>query len=459
MYNSPTPRRRMGLVATTLFVALALLAAACSSSDDSPSPDDTQASSGNGDTSQNVPVDAPGVTDTEIRFSALGTETNNPLGNCVLSCLADGVNAYFDYVNTEKGGIYGRDLVLSDVVDDEFGANQQKALEIISADDTFATFSSTSIPSGWQSFADEGWPLYIWNTLPSSMVDNESVFGDRTVFCLETGCPQRAIAYAMREAGAKKLAVVGYGIADSSKQCVAQAAASVEKFSDVIGGGEVVYSNDSLQFGLANGVAPEITAMKNAGADAFLGCIEGAGLKTFMQEAERQDLDMTILQLPYDKDAIAQSGNVFDGGYVQTTVIDFEADPIEATEKYHEYMAKLGKEESATSIYGWINAALAYEGLVKAGPEFSREKVVEATNQLTDFAAGGFTSPMDWTVGHQMPTPTEPVENAQPYECYAFVKVESSTTFSQVGDPAKPFVCWPGDTWEWSEPELMSFAP
>jgi hypothetical protein len=109
MHNSPTPRRRMGLVATTLFVALALLAAACSSSDDSPSPDDTQASSGNGDTSQNVPVDAPGVTDTEIRFSALGTETNNPLGNCVLSCLADGVNAYFDYVNTEKGGIYGRD--------------------------------------------------------------------------------------------------------------------------------------------------------------------------------------------------------------------------------------------------------------------------------------------------------------------------------------------------------------
>ena len=29
---------------------------------------------------------------------------------------------------------------------------------------------------------------------------------------------------------------------------------------------------------------------------------------------------------------------------------------------------------------GWINADLAYEGLVAAGPDFDRQKVIDATN-------------------------------------------------------------------------------
>ena len=52
-------------------------------------------------------------------------------------------------------------------------------------------------------------------------------------------------------------------------------------------------------------------------------------------------------------------------------------------------------------MVGWINATLAYEGLLAAGPDFDRDKVIAATNAMTDFDAGGLIEPVDWSA----PTP------------------------------------------------------
>ena len=76
---------------------------------------------GSGDLGQNVAVDAPGVTDSAINFAVLGTETGNPFGTCLLKCFTDGIEAYFEYRNTESDGIYGRKLEATQIVDDEFG--------------------------------------------------------------------------------------------------------------------------------------------------------------------------------------------------------------------------------------------------------------------------------------------------------------------------------------------------
>ncbi len=106
--------RRSILIAAVL----ALLLAACSnSSDTKPTAAASGASSGagasNSDTTTHVALSGvPGVTDTEIDFSSLGTNSNNPLGTCVLDCFDDGIKAYFDFRNS-TGGVYGRKLVLS----------------------------------------------------------------------------------------------------------------------------------------------------------------------------------------------------------------------------------------------------------------------------------------------------------------------------------------------------------
>src|SRR5581483_2734482 len=145
--SMPTRRPRSRLRhALLIAVALATVLAACSNSSDKKTTA-TGSSGSTANTTQSVAISGvPGVTDTEIRYSSLGTNSNNPLGTCVLQCFDDGVKAYFDFRNSQ-GGIYGRHLVLSKEVDDALANNQAKALEIISANDTFGTFSAAQIAS------------------------------------------------------------------------------------------------------------------------------------------------------------------------------------------------------------------------------------------------------------------------------------------------------------------------
>jgi hypothetical protein len=436
-----------------LLVALALLAAACTSDsggDDEGSPPDS------GDV---VQVDAPGVSDTEIRFSVLSTASNDPTGQCGLSCFATGIQAYFDYVNTEKGGVHGRQLVAEDLVDDEFGKNQEKALEIIADDDTFGTFSASAIPTGFQAFADEEIPLYVWASNPVAMKGNETIFGEARPRCLEVGCWDRSVPYQMKISGRHKLAVVGYGVAQSSKDCAQNQDQSVDIYKDEIGAdAETVYMNDELQFGMPNGVAPEITAMKDAGANILSTCIVNNDTKALMLEAERQGLDIIpLLPQGYNDGELATMGGAFDGGYIRNTLRSFQGDLNEAQEKYLEYTEKNGGPLSEVTYYGWINAALAYQGLVDAGPDFSRQKVVDATNQLTGFTAGGLTPPQNWSKGHEPPTPDDPSLGNE-FECFLFAEIVDSK-FELVGDAAAPFHCWEGTNFDWESgwPESKSF--
>ena len=115
----------------------------------------SEASSGDRDTFVEI-SGVPGVTDDEIRFSVIGTKSNNPLGTCILDCYAAGVEAYFAYRNSE-GGIYGRDLVVSETLDDELANNQVRALDVISADDTFGAVSGLVVEgSAWHQRGDRG---------------------------------------------------------------------------------------------------------------------------------------------------------------------------------------------------------------------------------------------------------------------------------------------------------------
>jgi branched-chain amino acid transport system substrate-binding protein len=52
-------------------------------------------------------------------------------------------------------------------------------------------------------------------------------------------------------------------------------------------------------------------------------------------------------------------------------------------------MKKGGFEQNETSLAGWINADLFYQGLKAAGPDFARQKVVDEINKMTDYTAGG----------------------------------------------------------------------
>jgi ABC-type branched-subunit amino acid transport system substrate-binding protein len=443
-------------------VVLALLLAACGNSSDNNNAAKSTSSggsvnTGSVDTNQHVAVSAPGVTDTEIRYSALGTNSNNPLGTCVLDCFVDGINAYFDLINNQ-GGIYGRKLVVSQKVDDELANNQAKAQEIVSANDTFGTFSAAELATGWGDLADAGIPTYVWMIDPANASGHPEIFGNAPVIC--TTCTSRWVANAAKLAGATKVATLGYSASAASKTCADSAADSIKKYGPNIGNPQVVYTKDDLDFGLPNGIATEVTAMKNAGVDFIALCIDLNGAKTLAQELQRQGMRDKVTMYhanTYDQQFVKDSGGLFDNDLILAQFRPFEAQSGQSSlQDFHNQMKKLGKPESEIAMVGWIDAITAVAGLKAAGPSFDRQKVIDGTNALKQFTADGLVSPVDWGRQHEAPTEDDIATHGWAHDCQSLVKVNNGN-FVIEGDPAKPFNCWPGTTRDWSDPVPTDF--
>ena len=450
--TSPRPRLLRALCVAAL---VGLLAGACSNASNNTSATGTSATSGS---SSGGPNRSPGVKANEIDFSALGTNSNNPLGTCVLSCYLDGVNAYFAWRNSQ-GGIYGRKLVVpkADVYDDQLMKNQAEALQIISANDTFATFSAAELATGWPSLSKAGIPVYQWAIHPETASGLMNSFGHLPVVCIT--CTSRWTAYLAEVAHVTKVAALGYSIEQDSKDCADGAKATYEKYGSDVGGAKVVYLNDGLGFGLPNGIGPEVSAMKAAGVQMIIGCLDLNAMKTIAQELHRQGMSNVVLVHPntYDQAFVKAAGDLFDGDLVVAEFRPFEADPGDSTlATYKEWMAKTGKTLSEIAMVGWINADEAYQGIKAAGPNFTRQSVVDATNKMTNYTASGLIAPIDWSRQHVAPTEADPATHGSKYDCAALVKVVNSA-FEVVADKATPWLCWPGDTRDWSEPTQMNF--
>ena len=453
--NQPQRALRRLLI---LVLALALVGAACGNSDDddgdtAAGPTTTAGESGG---KKVTLTGVPGVTDDEIAFAAFGTNSNNPLGTCVLDCYVDGIEAYFAYRNSE-GGVHGRDLVLSKVLDDELTKNQVRALEITSADDVFGAFSATQFASGWGDIANAGIPLYVWNIHPAEMQGKPTIFGEVGTICIT--CTQRVVAYISQMAKAKSAGVLGYGISENSKLSAKGVADSLELYSGEIGGTKVAYFNDDLAFGLPNGIGPEVTAMKNARVDIIFASIDLNGMKSLAQELERQGMGDVPMWHPntYDQEFVKNAGELFEGDYVGVAFRPFEAaSGGSALDTFKKWIEETDGKVTEIAMRGWINAATAAKGLEEAGPNFDRQKVIDATNQLTAWTAGGLTGPLDYSRQHEAPTQDDPTTHGSKYECTAILQVQDGQ-FEVVGERAKPWTCWSNESRDWAQPESMNF--
>lgn len=441
---------------------LALTAVACGNSDESSDPTTTTAGDGGtsapaeGDRDTFVEISGvPGVTDDEIAYTAIGTRSGNPLGTCILDCYVDGINAYFAFRNDE-GGIYGRELTLSEEVDDELSMNQVKALDVTSGDDVFGVFEATLLATGWGDLDSAGVPTYAWGIHANEAANRTHIFPSAAVRCAE--CTGRSVPFAVQDAGATKVASLGYGATENSKVCAQNVAESVGKYSEDIGA-ETVYLNDELDYGLPGGVGPEVTAMKKAGVDFVNACIDLNGMKTLAQELERQGMGDVPMYHPntYSQSFVSEAGDLFEGDYVAVQFRPFEGDPDgTAMEDFLSWMDEQGSEPTELAMVGWLNASVAFDGLLAAGPDFDRQKVTDATNAITDYTAGGLLAPIDWSSAHTPVTQAEATEEGG-LECQALVKVEDGE-FVTVTPPSTPWLCWSRDDLNWSDPEPTNFG-
>ena len=249
-------------------------------------------------------------------------------------------------------------------------------------------------------------------------------------------------------------------MSESSQRCAQAGAATMERYGEDVGGIDVSYLNDDLAFGLPNGVGPEVTAMVESDTDLVVGCLDLNGMKTLAQELERQGVrdDITLVHPnTYDQQFVADAGDLFVGDYITSSFRPFEADAGDSgLQDYFDWMEETGAPLSEPAMVGWINADLAYQGLLAAGEGFTRQSVIDATNQMTAYTAQGLIQPVDWSRQHNPPTEDD-LTNAGAMDCQPIVQVDADAQFEVVGDPAAPFNCWPGDTRDWSEPTSESF--
>jgi hypothetical protein len=402
-------------------------------------------------------TDVTGVSDEAIEFASVATKTNNPLGTDVADAYNAGIESYFDWRNSE-GGIYGRELVLGQKFDDELLMNLQKTTEVIAAENAFGVFSAAQVVSGWPELEEAGIPTWAWGIHAVDANGKEYIWGHAGgVAC--TTCTSRAVPYFAGQAGATSAASLGYGISQNSKDCAQAVASSFERYEADTGVASG-YVNDNLEFGLGNGIAVEVSEMRDAGVDFISTCMDLNGMKTLAQELERQGMTDVTLYHPntYNQAFVAEADPLFEGDYVGVAFVPFEANAVsEQQGKYFEFMEARGVEPSELAFTGWINADQAFTALLLAGPDFDRQSVTDGFNAVTDYDDDAMLNPVDWTRQKVPPTPDDPVTNGSAANCFAVVQIVDAEFEVFGGDPSTPWLCWPNTMeQEMTEPELVT---
>jgi hypothetical protein len=377
-------------------------------------------------------VEQPGVTDTEIRVGGVVSKTN-PLGVDYASTF-DGVRAYFSMVNSSKDkGIYGRRLRLTSERDDQVAMGRQEVQGLLSEDDVFAVLPvAVLLFSGADLLAEAGVPTFGLNMNPEFGSEQgagaPNLFGDKGSFLCFT-CASQPVPWLARQLKVKKVGVLAYQVAQSS-DCARGWQASF----DTYGSAKVEFLDTSLTYG-ATDVSGDVSQMNDKGVDLVVSCMDNNGALTVAKEMKKQGMD-AIQYLPdgYNHTFIQENARFFEGSYTETYFTPFEVKPKpQGLKDFQKWMKKGGFEPNEKSLVGWMNADLFYQGLKAAGPEFTRQKVVDAINTMTDYRAGGLLPGIDWTTAHSQ----NPAQG-----CGVMSKIRNGKFVPTFGKPGTPFVCF-----------------
>lgn len=416
---------RVRLIA--VLAVLTLVALACSNASDDKKSGNTSTTSTTTASGASSNVDQPGVTADTIRVGGVVSKTN--LLNGPYASAFDGVKAYFDMVNSE-GGIYDRKLELVSERDDQMGQNQEQVEALLAQDNVFAVAPIATIFSfsGSKALVDANVPTFGWN-INAEYTGHPNLFGSNAgALCL--GCVGSQQPFVAKQLGKKKIGVLAYNVANS-----ADCADGIQKSFDKYPTADVVFFSKSLAFGQTD-FSVEVGQMKDKGVDFVLTCIDNTGALNLAKEMRKQDLK-AIQYLPngYDADLIAANKEFFQNDIVGVQWASFQTRPKPAgLALFDKWMDKAGYDKNEIAMNGWISADMLYQGLKGAGPDFTRQKVIDAVNKLTAYTADGILPPRDWTKDHEI---------THDLVCTSYVKVNNGKFVPTFTEPGKPFMCLP----------------
>jgi len=422
--------RRMAVRVAVLVViaALAVGLGACKKTEDSGS---AKAGCAFNPPDEKFPtVDQPGVTDTEIRVGALIGKTN-PVGRPYEDAVK-GAEAYFCKIN-EQGGLYGRELKIVAVRDDQSraSANQTQARALVEEDNVFAVLPVvTNTFTGAEYLNDAGVPTFGW-AINAEWADKPALFGEKgSVICFD--CITISPSFVADQIGATKSAILTYTVKQST-DCAKGLEAGFAKYGPPVG-----YEDTTLSFGFTPAqIAPAVQEMKDAGVDLVATCMDVNGNVTVAKALKQAGMNDVAIFSPegYDPTVPEKFGADLDNFYFAPEFVPFElADENKPIAEFVDAMDKRDVRAGELALAGWIDANMFVGGLKAAGSDFTREKLIASINAMKAFDADGVRPPIDWTISHS---------TVQPLSCNAYVKAEDGKFVPVFGQKGKPFVCFP----------------
>ena len=352
--------------------------------------------------------------------------------------LAPGMIAYFNTINA-KGGVAGHKIVMTANLDDGGSPSQftQLTHTLIDQDHVFAA----AVSSAWFTpnyFVSTKTPTYgynvsaNWQTAPNLF----AVGGSTQIY----KSANSTYAWFLKKVKAKSAAFISYGpsIASSYDACSSYAKAMKNA-------GFNVYADVSAQLG--GSYASDVQRIQQAGSQVIITCMQASDNITLSRDIQQYGLNVKQLWLNgYDQSLLNQYGNLMKGVYLDITgVVPFTAGTLSKYGNTYPgmklYLASMKKYEpsyvlNGVSFQGWQSAALLAAGVSAAakssGGDITQASVVKATNQLTNFTAGGLSSPVNWKVGHVgYTTPS----------CSAWVQVQGKSYVPVFAPGKQVFVC------------------
>ncbi len=453
------PTRRVLTGVVLLGVALA----ACGNSKSQTSSPTTRSSSNTpvttasaADLTRNVPrPGVRGVTDTTIRVAVITAKTN-PIGGRYHEFI-DGIRAYFKVIN-DKGGIYGRKLVVVSDRDDVVGLqNVQQTTSSLADDNAFATFEATQQLTGADMLAKANMPTFIWNIDPemasTPTSDHSNIFGTNPAICFS--CPGPLNPWLAEKNGFTKVGILGYGVSAESKLCATGTRDAYAKYTN--GKVKVAFFDDSLPF--AADLTADVANMKDAGVQFVNTCMDTNEVVKLQREMKKQGLN-AVQNLPnaYDHDFARDNAALFEGNFIEPLYTPWETQPQSpATKAYLANIKAITNDPVELTEFGWIDAMQFVDGLKGAGPEFTQQKVIDYLNAQRAYDASGLVPPIDWSTGHI--DPQRHPEARLKEQCMPVMQIKSGKFVLFDTPPDKPYTCLDTAKGADQTPVYKSFAP
>lgn len=346
-----------------------------------------------------------GVTDTEIRIGTWGPQSGPA---AAWGTVMTAIDAYFQYVN-DNGGVNGRNLVLVSRDDGYDPARAVSAVrELIDREKVFALVGGIGTANGLAvlPFVKRNKIPWVSPSTGSGAFAKQSdglIYASYTNYGIESALMAR---YSVNELGNKKIAVFyqndGYG-KEGLEGVRSEVAKLISQGIDATVVTEISYERGETNMGV------QALRLSASGADALVMYSTPMAAASLLNEIQNLDYHPRILATSalLDPSLLANPG--MQGALLaaffklpSAVVGEGNGDPV-ADDIYANVVVKYAPEAAKDpfrSLAGIAFAQPLVEALKAAGPNLTRESLIEALNSISNYDTGLFAN-IDFSNGYQ----------------------------------------------------------